>query len=91
MKPDGTLIAATVGNKHMKEMMDCLQQVHVDNVWKSYAVSFTLENGLEQLSLIFATLSLSRYEDNLKVTEIQPIMDYILSSSGQQNYRKMNW
>src|SRR5829696_7402642 len=49
LKPGGTLIAATVGDKHMKEMMGYLQQVHVDNIWKSYAISFTLENGFEQL------------------------------------------
>lgn len=80
LKPDGTLIAATVGDKHMKEMMDYLQQVHVDNIWKSYAISFTLENGLEQLESVFATISLSRYEDGLNVTEVEPIMAYIRSS-----------
>src|SRR6266498_4886670 len=37
LKPGGKLIAATVGNNHMKEVMDYLQQVHVDNIWTSYA------------------------------------------------------
>src|SRR5215213_9108254 len=54
LKPGGTLIAATVGNNHMKEMMEYLQQVHADNIWESYAISFTLENGFEQLKSVFA-------------------------------------
>ncbi len=80
LKPDGTLIAATVGNNHMKEMMDYLQQVHVDKVWESYAISFTLENGLEQLQPVFSNVSLFRYQDSLNVTEVEPIMAYIRSS-----------
>ena len=80
LKPGGTLIAATVGDNHMKEMMGYLQQVHVDNIWESYAISFTLENGLEQLQSVFSDVTLSRYEDGLKVTKIEPIMAYIRSS-----------
>ncbi len=80
LKPGGTLIAATVGGNHMKEMMDYLQQVHVDNIWTSYAISFTIENGLEQLQAVFDHVSMSRYEDGLSITEAEPIMAYIRSS-----------
>ena len=80
LKPGGTLIAATVGENHLKEMMDYLQQAHVDNIWESYANPFTLENGLKQLQSVFANVSLSRYEDGLNITEIEPIMAYIRSS-----------
>lgn len=80
LKSGGRLFAATVGESHMKEMMDYLQQVHVGNIWDSYAVSFTLENGLEQLQSVFASVSLSRYQDGLGVTEVEPIMAYIRSS-----------
>jgi len=80
LKPGGTLIAATVGNNHMKEMMDYLQQVHADNIWTSYANPFTLENGLEQLQSVFEDVALTRYDDGLNVTEVEPIMAYIRSS-----------
>src|SRR5215211_5686131 len=80
LKPGGTLIAATVGNNHLKEMMDYLQQVHLGNIWESYANPFTLENGLMQLQSVFDNISLSRYEDGLNITEIEPIMAYIRSS-----------
>jgi len=80
LKPDGKLIAATAGSNHMKEMMEYLQQVHVSKTWESYANPFTLESGLEQLRLVFSNVTMSRYEDNLHVTEIEPIMAYIHSS-----------
>ena len=80
LKPRGRLFAATVGENHMKEMMDYLQRVHVENIWQSYANPFTLETGLEQLRSVFGTVTLSRYEDNLQVTDVEPIMAYIRSS-----------
>ena len=80
LKPGGKLIAATAGINHMKEMMEYLQQVHVSKTWESYANPFTLESGLEQLRLVFSNVTMSRYEDNLHVTEIEPIMAYIRSS-----------
>ena len=80
LKPGGCLIAATVGEHHLQEMMEWLQQVHVDNIWESYANPFTLENGLEQLKLFFGKVTLLRYEDSLNVTEVEPIMAYLRSS-----------
>jgi ubiquinone/menaquinone biosynthesis C-methylase UbiE len=80
LKVGGKLIAATVGNRHMKEMMEYLQQVHVSNIWDSYANPFTLENGLDQLQTVFPKVTLLHYEDSLNVTEADPIMAYIRSS-----------
>ena len=80
LKPDGKLIAATVGENHMKEMMDWLRQVHLGDIWESYANPFTLESGLEQLKAFFSNVILSRYGDSLNVTEIEPIMAYLRSS-----------
>jgi ubiquinone/menaquinone biosynthesis C-methylase UbiE len=80
LKPGGRLIAATVGDHHIQEIKDWLGQVHVSKTWESYANPFTLESGLEQLKPFFLTVTLSRYEDSLNVTEIEPIMAYIRSS-----------
>jgi hypothetical protein len=43
---------------------------------------------MEQLQPFFSQVALSRYEDNLQVTEIQPLMDYILSSIRVQELPK---
>ena len=79
LKPGGRLIATTVGESHMKETMDWFRRVHVSNVWESFANPFTLENGWEQLRPFFANITLSHYEDNLHVTEVEPLMNYIRS------------
>jgi ubiquinone/menaquinone biosynthesis C-methylase UbiE len=80
LKPGGHLIATTVGENHMKEMRNWLRQVHISKVWESFANPFTLENGLEQLKPYFSQIVLSHYEDNLLVTEVEPIMAYLRSS-----------
>ena len=80
LKPGGHLIATTVGENHMKEMMDWLRQVHISKVWESFANPFTLENGLDQLKPYFSQIVLSHYEDNLLVTEVEPVMAYLRSS-----------
>jgi ubiquinone/menaquinone biosynthesis C-methylase UbiE len=80
LKPSGRLFAATVGDHHLQEMMDILRKVHVSKTWESYANPFTLESGLEQLKPFFPNVTLSRYEDNLHVTEIEPMMAYVRSS-----------
>jgi ubiquinone/menaquinone biosynthesis C-methylase UbiE len=79
LKPGGHLIATTVGENHMKEMLGWYARVHVSKIWESFANPFTLEDGLEQLKPYFPQVSLSRYEDNLEITEIEPIMAYIRS------------
>ncbi len=79
LKPGGRLFATTVGKNHMKEMMEWYKQTHVSKTWESMANPFILENGLEQLVPFFSEVKLSRYEDNLQVTELEPIMAYIRS------------
>jgi ubiquinone/menaquinone biosynthesis C-methylase UbiE len=79
LKPGGSLFATTVGANHMKEMMDWYARVHVSRVWESFANPFVLENGKAQLSPFFSEVRLTRYEDNLQVTELEPIMAYIRS------------
>jgi len=79
LKPGGHLIAATGGEKHMHEIIDRFRQVHVDYIWESFSVEFTLENGMDQLKPYFSQIVLSRYEDNLHVTDVALLMDYIRS------------
>jgi ubiquinone/menaquinone biosynthesis C-methylase UbiE len=82
LKPGGRLIATTVGEKHMKEMMEKLRQVHAGKNSEPHNNPFTLENGSEQLKPFFPDVTFSRYDDDLRVTEIEPIMAYIRSSIG---------
>ena len=80
LKPGGRLFAATVGDNHILEMKDIMQRVHVNKLSEPYVNPFTLESGLDQLKPFFPNVTLSRYEDNLHVTEIEPMMAYLRSS-----------
>ena len=77
--PDGRFIAATVGNNHMREAIRWSQQVSRESSLP-FSVPFTLENGFDQLSTVFSKVDLIRYPDSLKVTEIKPLIAYILSN-----------
>lgn len=45
---------------------------------------FGLENGITELSSLFDRVEILRYEDNLFITEMQPLVDYIYSCHGNQ-------
>ena len=78
LKPNGRLFATTVGENHMKEMDEWRRRAN-NTYAGSFAMPFTLENGKEQLTPFFSEVQLSRYEDNLRVTEIEPIIVYLCS------------
>ncbi len=80
LKPDGHLIATTVGQYHLHEMSEWLRFVHLEKSFEEFSRSFTLENGWKQLKPFFPEVSMIRYEDNLEVTGVEPIMAYIRSS-----------
>jgi ubiquinone/menaquinone biosynthesis C-methylase UbiE len=80
LRPGGHLIATTVGQCHLSEMHAWLRRAHLDKSFEEFSRSFTLENGLKQLQPFFSEIQMIRYEDNLLVTEIEPIIDYICSS-----------
>jgi len=81
LKSDGHLFATTIGQNHLKEIANWIQQVNPGTDFISFGSPFTLENGLEQLKQSFAQVTQSRYPDSLQVTEVKPIIAFILSTS----------
>ena len=82
LKPEGRLYATTVGETDLREVRELVRRViGVSNRAASPTAGFTLENGAAQLAEYFSSVSLERYEDALRVTEVQPLLDYILSGS----------
>ncbi len=79
LKPAGRLFAATVGEHHMEEMHRWLERVSVSHAFESFVGPFTLENGFEQLRPFFSSATLTRYPDELHLTEIAPVVDYLRS------------
>ena len=81
LKSDGHLFATTIGQNHLKEIADWIRRVNPGTDFTSFGSPFTLENGLEQLKQFFRQVTLSRYHDSLQVTEVKPIIAFILSTS----------
>jgi ubiquinone/menaquinone biosynthesis C-methylase UbiE len=81
LKPGGCLYASTVGEQHMLELWSWVEQVHPGIIaWTRGAVAgFTLENGRGQLAPYFSKVILTRYQDELHVTEVEPLVAYVQS------------
>jgi len=79
LKTDGSLFATTVGERHLKEISAWMPVGTAKVGLTPFSQPFLLENGLEQLQEFFSNIELSRYDDNLRVTEVEPIMAYIRS------------
>lgn len=82
LKPEGTFYATTVGEEHMNELWALLVPYVPDIYTRVTAVSrtFTLENGGAQLAEVFDHVERHIYEDDLEVTEVEPLIAYLKSS-----------
>lgn len=86
MNPEGWFVCSTYGKRHMQEISALAaefdERISLSEVplWEV----FGLENGEEMLNRHFSEVYLVRYPDELIVTDVQPIMDYILSCHGNQ-------
>jgi len=80
LRPGGTLLAATNGRRHMRQMHAYLRRVHGQpDEQPAVRSGFDLEDGGEQLRACFPQVDLLRYPDSLRVTHVQAILDYLLS------------
>lgn len=82
LKPNGVLLAATNGERHLHELHDLIRRFD-----RTYAMEdqvprqFSLENGVGQLGEFFTDVTVIRKENALVVTEVEPLVAYILSGS----------
>ena len=90
LRPGGTLLAATNGQGHMRELWQMQNQSLTrlglspetvkelsERARAAGALSFSLENGAAWLSRSFAEVHLERYPDELRVTEVEPLVAYL--------------
>lgn len=81
LKSEGRLFATTIGKDHLQEISNWIRQMNLGTEFDSFVSPFTLDNGSEQLEQFFPRVTRSRYPDSLHVTEVKPIIDFILSAS----------
>ncbi len=83
LRPQGALVAATNGERNMRELHDLIVSVVPDvaaQQWRaSFRHPFTIENGGAQLAPYFTEIEPRHYDDGLDVTEVEPLVAYILS------------
>lgn len=83
---DGTFCCSAYGRQHMKEIellaKEFDERIALSDV-KLYDI-FGLDNGADELSRFFPHVEFLRYEDELLVTGLRPLADYIYSCHGNQ-------
>ena len=92
LAPGGVFYAATNGAHHMEGLHTYSDRLFASatisaeaasertRIWRSlWRKEFTLENGEEQIRRQFSSVRLETYPDGLKITQAQPLVEYILS------------
>ncbi|MBN2532856.1 MAG: class I SAM-dependent methyltransferase [Spirochaetales bacterium] len=87
LKDVGVFITSTMGKNDLFEL-----HIHLyhflesrNNHFRFGEFSFSLENGMEQLTPFFSKVSISRHENTLRIDEVEPVIDYYLSFNGIYN------
>jgi ubiquinone/menaquinone biosynthesis C-methylase UbiE len=84
LRPGGTLFATTNGgdmHREMGWMQRVLGPSRSSEAYFTVPLAFSLENGADHLSACFTDVRLERYRDALAVTEVEPLVAYLLSGS----------
>ena len=87
LKPGGILICSTYSEKHMKEITELVQEfdqrivLAAENLYERFGLS----NGYDILSKHFNDVAVEHYEDGIRITTAEPLIEYILSCHGNQN------
>ena len=80
LKPGGRFYASTIGQNHLREMDDLVTAFDPTIIMEHAAEFFSLENGAAKLLPWFKKVELYRYENELVITEGEPLAAYIISS-----------
>lgn len=81
LRPSGRLFAATNGRGHMEELQVLQRRFGPDE--EHNHDTFTLDNGAEVLQRHFGAVELRRYEDDLRITDPEAAIRYVLSGVPQ--------
>jgi ubiquinone/menaquinone biosynthesis C-methylase UbiE len=77
--PGGYFVATTVGEAHLKELNGWLRRADPDYDVARPTSAFNLGSGAAQLEAFFGQVTMSRYPDTLRVTDVDLLMAYIRS------------
>jgi ubiquinone/menaquinone biosynthesis C-methylase UbiE len=81
LRPGGLLYAATNGGQHMLELHELLHEFDQTIPRTPWRLGFSLENGAALLAPYFARIEVRRFPSSLRVTEVAPLVAYVMSMS----------
>ncbi|MEN8242799.1 MAG: class I SAM-dependent methyltransferase [Chloroflexota bacterium] len=79
LTPTGQLITATNGSQHLKELNEIINGFDPSYKVENQTRPFELENGEQLLSKYFQEVERTEFPDGLRVTEVEPLVDFTLS------------
>ena len=84
LNKNGTFIASTMGkNDHLElhnYLHEFLRKKGINFKFKEF--SFSMNNGKEQLAKYFNDITIENYDNELKIDEVDPIINYYMSFNG---------
>jgi len=92
LKSNGILVCSTYGRNHMKEITDLVKNFNSDIVLSKNNLfdKFGKENGKELLNKYFNEVNCYEYDDSIVIDKSEPLIRYILSCHGNQNFLLVN-
>ena len=84
LKPEGMFCATTIGDAHMQELHEFVEQFDAKIEVPFHRVSggFRLENGREQLQTVFSEIECVICDSDLLVDDAEPVYEYVYSFPG---------
>ncbi len=79
LRPGANLYAATNGDANMQEIWEIVHRFDPSIPLQKLGAPFTLDNGPEQLAPYFRFITLLELPNSLRITQAEPLADYILS------------
>ena len=89
VKPNGRFITTTVSKNHIKELKDFLAKfgLYSDEKLKLFS-EFRNETGNDILKPFFEEIMFKEYKNNVKLTSVAPLLNYIDSMGPEERYPK---
>jgi SAM-dependent methyltransferase len=86
LRPDGVALVVTNSNRHFEQLDDLLVECSlavtgVERMPVRAHISFTIENGPDELAAVFPSVEARLLESELIVDEVEPVIDYARSMS----------
>ena len=84
LKPGGVLFAMTNGENHLVDLEQLVDRFN-DKAGSDFGLmgvrfAFTLQNGADHLRPYFTDIQREDFESSLHITQLQPLLNYIVSS-----------